>query len=98
MESITAFVACGAAFALSYYFGFGRAYSTSFAAVLGAMSGVGFAIAFFAATVTVAVLLPGTFDGRTLGIYFVRLLVLAPIGAAAIAALAHRYALARMRF
>jgi len=98
VESITAYVACGAAFVLSYYFGFGRAYSTPFAAILGAMSGVGFAMAFFSATVTVAVLLPGTFDGRTLGIYFVRLLVLAPIGAAAIAALAHRYALARMRF
>lgn len=99
MESITAFVACAAAFALSYYFGFDRAHSTLGAAILGALSGIGFAAAFFAMTVAVAILLPGTFDGRTLGIYFVRLLALAPLGAAVIAALAHRHAMARrMRF
>lgn len=98
MESITAFVACGAAFALSYYFGFDRAYSTLGAAVLGAVSGIGFAAAFFMMTLAIAIVLPGTFDGRTLGVYFVRLLVLAPLGAAAIGALAHRHAMSRMRF
>ncbi|MDP2331952.1 MAG: hypothetical protein Q8M19_14775 [Reyranella sp.] len=98
MESITAFVACGAAFALSYYFGYDRAPSTFIALILGAVSGIGFAVVFFAVTVAVAIMLPGTFDARTLGVNFARLLVLAPLGAAAIGALAHRHAMARMRF
>ena len=98
MESTTALVACGAAFALSYYFGYGRAPTTLIAAILGAVSGVGFAVVFFALTLVVTILLPGTFDGRTLGFYFVRLLVLAPIGAAAIAAFAHRFSRTRIQF
>lgn len=98
MESITAFVACGAAFALGYYLGFDRAHSMLGAAALGAVSGIGFAVAFFMMTVAIAIVLPGTFDGRTLGVNFARLLVLAPLGTAVIAALAHRYAVARMHF
>jgi hypothetical protein len=98
MESITAFVACSAAFALSYYFGYGRAPSTLVALVLGAVSGVGFAVIFFAMTVGSAILLPGIFDGRTLGVHFVGLLAVAPLGAAAIGALAHRYAMTRTSF
>lgn len=98
MESITALVACGAAFALSYYFGYGRAPTTFIAAVLGAVSGIGFAVVFFALTLAVTIVLPGTFDGRTLGVYFVRLLVLAPIGAAVIAAFAHRFSTTKTQF
>ncbi len=98
MEAITALVACAAAFALSYYFGYGRAPTTLIAAVLGAVSGIGFAVVFFALTLAVTILLPGTFDGWTLGFYFVRLLVLAPIGAAAIAAFAHRFSRTKIQF
>ncbi|MGQ0580320.1 MAG: hypothetical protein ACT4O6_00165 [Reyranella sp.] len=98
MEATTALVACGAAFALSYYFGHGRAPTMLIAAVLGAVSGIGFAVVFFALTLVVTILLPGTFDGRTLGFYFVRLLVLAPIGAAAVAAFAHRVSRTKIQF
>jgi len=98
VEAITALVACAAAFALSYYFGYGRAPTTLIAAVLGAVSGIGFAVVFFALTLAVTILLPGTFDGWTLGFYFVRLLVLAPIGAAAIAAFAHRFSRTKIQF
>lgn len=98
METITAFVACGAAFTLSYYLGHARAPTTFIAAMLGAVGGIGFAVAFFALTLAVTILLPGTFDGRTLGVYFVRLLVLAPIGAAAIAAFAHRHSATKTQF
>ena len=98
MESITALVACGAAFALSYYFGYGRAPTMFIAAILGAVSGIGFAVAFFALTLAVTILLPDTFDARTLGFYFVRLLVLAPIGAAAIAVFAHRFSRTKIQF
>jgi len=97
MESITAFAAGGAAVALSYYFGFNRAYSTIGAALFGAVSGIVFAAAFFAVTIATAIVLPGTFDGHTLGVCFVRLLVLAPLCAAAGGAVAQRHALARMR-
>ncbi|MSP74515.1 MAG: hypothetical protein EXR12_00120 [Rhodospirillaceae bacterium] len=98
METITALVACGAAFALSYYFGYGRAPTTFIAAVLGAISGIGFAIVFFALTLAVTILLPDTFDARTLGIHFARLLVLAPIGAAVIAAFSHRFSRTKIQF
>jgi hypothetical protein len=98
METITALVACGAAFALAYYFGYGRAQTTFIAAILGAVCGIGFAVVFFALTLAVAILLPDTFDARTLGIHFTRLLVLAPIGAAAIAALAHRFSRTKIQF
>lgn len=98
MEAITALVACGAAVALSCYFGYSRAPTTFIAAVLGAVSGIGFAVVFFALTLAVTILLPGTFDGRTLGFYFVRLLVFAPIGAAAIAAFAHRFSRTKIQF
>lgn len=98
METITALVACGAAFALSYYLGHARAPTTLIATMLGVVSGIGFAVAFFILTLVVTILLPDTFDARTLGIHFTRLLVLAPIGAAAIAAFAHRVSATKTQF
>lgn len=98
METITALVACGAAFALSYYLGHSRAPTTFIAALLGAVNGIGFAVVFFALTLAVTILLPDTFDARTLGVHFTRLLVLAPIGAAAIAALTHRFSATKTQF
>jgi len=98
MESITALVACAAAFAFSYYFGRGRAPSLSMALFLGAASGVGFAALFFVMTVAVTVVLPGTFDARSLGVHLILLLAVAPLGAAAVAAFARYHAIGRLRF
>lgn len=98
MESVTAFVACVAAFALSYYFGKGRAPSLLMALLLGAASGVGFAVLFFVMTVAVTVVLPGTFDARSLGVHLILLLAVAPLGAAAVAAFARYLAIGRLRF
>ena len=98
MESITALVACGAAFALSFYLGYGRAPSLLAAAMLGAVSGIGFAVIFFAMTIAVAGTLPGIFDARTLGQHLILLGMAAPLGAAAVPMFAHRYAMSRSRF
>ena len=98
MESITAFVACVVAFALSYYVGYGRAFSALSATMLGAASGVGFAVVFFVMTVAVAIVLPGTFDARSLGVNFIGLMAVAPLGSAVLAVLGHRHAMAKMRF
>ncbi len=98
MESITAVVACGIAFALSYYVGYGRAPSSLVALMLGAVGGIGFAFIFFVMTVAVAIILPGTFDGRSLGVHFIGLLAVAPLGGAVISVLAHRYAMAKTPF
>ena len=98
MESITALVACVAAFALSYYFGKGPASSLLMALLLGAASGVGFAVIFFVMTVAVTVILPGTFDARSLGVHLILLLAVAPLGAAAVAAFARYHAIGKLRF
>ena len=98
MESITALVACGTAFAFSYYVGYGRAPSSFAALFLGAACGVAFAVLFFVMTVAVEGTLPGTFNARTLGVHLLILLAVAPLGAAAVAVLGQRYAMARMRF
>lgn len=98
MESITAFVACVVAFALSYYVGYGRAPSVLSAILLGAVSGIGFAVVFFVMTVAVAIVLPGTFDARSLGVNFVGLMMVAPLGSALVAVLGHRHAVAKMHF
>jgi hypothetical protein len=98
METITAAVAGGLAFALSFYLGYGRAPSTWAALIVGAACGFGFAVAFFAITVGTTIILPGTFAARSLGLHFLALLAVAPLGAAAIAYLAHRHGTARMRF
>ena len=96
MESITAGVACSAALALSYYIGYDRAPSIFISLVVGAVSGVGFAVVFFAMTVVVAITLPGTFDARLLGVHFVILLAVAPLSGAAFAAFAHHRAMTKM--
>lgn len=91
MESITALVACGLAFALSFYIGRSVAGTTRVAAMMGAFCGVAFAILFFVMTVSVGALLPGLFDGWTLGVHFIVLLLAMPLGSAAVAALEFRY-------
>jgi hypothetical protein len=98
METLTAAVACGVAFALSFHLGYGRAASIWGAATWGAVTGLGIAVAFFAMTVATTIILPGTFDGRALGLHFLALLVVAPLGAAVVAILARRYAMAKMHF
>lgn len=98
MESITALVTCGAAFAFSYYIGYGRAPSWPAALLLGATSGIGFAVLFFVITIAVAGTLPGIFDARTLGRHLILLVAVAPLGAAAVAVFAYRHAMSRLRF
>jgi len=91
MESITALVACAVAFSLSYYIGFNVATNATAAAMTGGASGLVFALMFFIMTVAVGMLVPDTFDPRQLGIHFVVLLPLMPIGSAIVAVLAHRH-------
>ena len=98
MESLTAVVACAVAFALSFYFGYGRSPSSFAAFALGAACGVGFAVIFFGLTVGTTLILPGTFNARSLGLHFLALLFVAPFGAAAIAVFGHRRATPKMRF
>lgn len=98
MEAITAIVACAVAFALSFHLGYDRASSIWAAVILGAVTGLGVAVAFFAMTVGTTIVLPRTFDARTLGLCFLGLLAVAPLGAAVIAALARRLAVAKMYF
>jgi hypothetical protein len=91
MESITAFVACGLAFALSYYVGRALASSTVVAAMMGAVCGLAFAVLFFIATVAIGAVLPGIFDGWMLGVHFIVLLFVIPLGSAGVAVLEHRH-------
>lgn len=91
MESITALVACAAAFALSYYIGYYVATNTTVAAMMGGVSGLVFAVMFFIMTVAIGMLVPDTFDPRQLGIHFIILLPLTPIGSAIVAVFAHRH-------
>jgi len=91
MESITALVACAAAFSLSYYIGYNVATNGTVAAMMGGASGLVFAAMFFVMTVAIGMLVPDTFDPRQLGIHFIVLLPLTPIGSAVVAAFAHRH-------
>lgn len=91
METVTALVAAGAAFGLSYLIGRSLTASFLLVALGGLLSGAGFAVLFFVSTVTVGQLMPGLFDPWMLGIHFIVLGVVAPLGGAAIAALTHRH-------
>lgn len=91
MESITAIVAAGVAFALSYYIGRSMASTTLASAVMGGICGLAFAVLFFITTVAIGTVVPGMFDGWMLGVHFIVLLVVVPLGSAAIAVLEHRH-------
>lgn len=91
MESITATVAAGVAFALSYYIGRAVASTTLMAAIAGGVCGLAFAVLFFVSTVGIGTVVPGMFDGWMLGVHFIVLLVVVPLGSAGIAALEHRH-------
>lgn len=91
MESITAFVAAGVAFALSYYIGRSVASTTLTAALTGGMCGLAFAVLFFITTVAIGAVVPGMFDGWMLGVHFIVLMVVVPLSSAGIAALEHRH-------
>jgi hypothetical protein len=91
MESITALVACALAFALSYFIGRMKATSTRVAAMIGAVCGLAFAVLFFIVTVALGTVLPGMFDGWTLGVHFLALLIVSPLGSAAVAVLEYRH-------
>jgi hypothetical protein len=91
MESITAIVAAGVAFALSYYVGRAMASTTLMAAIMGGICGLAFAVLYFISTVGVGTVVPGMFDGWMLGVHFIVLLVVVPLGSAVIAALEHRH-------
>ena len=82
MESITAIVAAGAAFALSYLIGRAMASTTLVAAMMGAVCGLAFSILFFVTTVVLGAVLPGMFDGWTLGIHFIVLVLVVPLSCA----------------
>jgi len=91
MESMTAIVAAGVAFALSYYIGRAQASTTLAATIMGGICGLAFAVLFFVTTVAIGVLVPGMFDGWRLGVHFIVLLIAVPLGSAAIAGLEHRH-------
>jgi len=92
MESITALVAVGAAFGISFYFGRSITASSLLVALGGAASGLAFAVLFFVLSATAGNVVPGLFDAWSLGVHFIGLLIVAPIGSALIAVFAHRHA------
>jgi hypothetical protein len=91
METITALVAAGAAFGLSYLIGRSLTASVFMVALGGLMSGAGFAVLFFVSTVTAGHFMPHLFEPWLLGVHFIALLALAPLGGALIAMLTHRH-------
>jgi len=91
METATALVAAGAAFALSYLIGRSLTASLLLVALGGLLAGAAFAALFFVSTVTVGHLTPGLFEPWLLGVHFIALTIAAPLGGAAIAALTHRH-------
>ena len=91
MESITAIVAAGVAFALSYYIGRSMASTTLVAAMMGGICGLAFAMLFFISTVAIGTVVPDMFNGWTLGVHFIVLLVVMPLGSAGVAVLEHRH-------
>ena len=91
MESITAIVAAGAAFALSFLIGRMVASSKMVVGLMAAACGAAFSVLFFIITVTVGAVMPDLFDGWVLGIHFIVLLAVVPVVSAAIALLEHRH-------
>lgn len=91
METVTALVAAGAAFGLSYLIGRSLTASFLLVALGGLLSGAGFAILFFVSTVTVGHFVPQLFEAWLLGVHFIALMAVAPLGGAVIAALTHRH-------
>jgi hypothetical protein len=91
METVTALVAAGAAFGLSYLIGRSLTASVLLVSLGGLLSGAGFAILFFVSTVTVGHFMPHLFEPWLLGVHFIALIVVAPLGGVVIAALTHRY-------
>lgn len=91
METVTALVAAGAAFGLSYFIGRSLTASFLLVALGGLFSGAGFAILFFVSTVTVGHFVPQLFEPWLLGVHFIALMAVAPLGGAVIAALTHRH-------
>ncbi len=91
MESITAIVAAGAAFGLSFLIGRTMVSTKLVVALIGAACGLAFSILFFIATVSVGAMMPDLFDGWTLGIHFIVLLAIVPAGSAAVALLEQRH-------
>jgi hypothetical protein len=89
METATALVAAGAAFGLSYFIGRSITRSTLLVSLGGLVSGLGFAVLFFVAAVTVGNFIPGLLEPRAIGVHFIVLAAIAPLGGAAIAALTH---------
>ena len=65
--------------------------TTLAAAIMGGMCGLAFAVLFFITTVAIGTVVPGMFDGWMLGIHFIVLLVVVPLGSAGIAVLEHRH-------
>lgn len=91
METVTALVAAGAAFGLSYLIGRSLTASFLLVALGGLLSGAGFAVLFFVSTVTVGHFMPQLFEPWLLGVHFIALMAVAPLGGAVIAALTHRH-------
>ncbi len=91
METATALVAAGAAFGLSFLIG--RSLTASFLLVVlgGLMAGIGFAVLFFVSTVTAGHFMPHIFEPWLLGVHFIALIFVVPLGGAVIAALTRRY-------
>ena len=87
MESMTAIVAAGVAFALSFYIGRSMAATKLVLALMGAGCGVAFSVLFFVATVAIGPLMPDLFEPWELGIHFIALLAFVPAGCAAVAML-----------
>lgn len=91
METVTALVAAGAAFGLSHLIGRSLTASSLLVALGGLLAGVGFAVLFFVSTVTAGHFMPHLFEPWLLGVHFIALMVVAPIGGATIAMLTHQH-------
>lgn len=91
METATALIAAAAAFGISFLIGRSLTMPMLFVALGGLLSGMGFAVLFFVSTVTVGNLLPDLLEPWLIGVHFIALMVAAPLGGAAIAALTHRH-------
>lgn len=89
METATALVAAGAAFGLSHLIGRSLTASFTLVALGGLLSGAAFAVLFFVSTVTVGHFMPQFFEPWLLGVHFIALIAVVPVGGAVIAALTH---------
>jgi hypothetical protein len=65
--------------------------TTLVAAMMGGICGLAFAVLFFITTVAIGAVVPDMFDGWMLGVHFIVLLVVMPLGSAGIAVLEHRH-------